>query len=108
MQKRAGFHRLQLNDLVGLMRLGRLFGFKIEDLAADHAAESSRARQAKNEFRANPRIALGRRVRRDIERIGQKAIANKNCGGLAEGLVGRRPRLRSSLSRAGRSSWTSE
>ena len=54
MQKRAGFHRLKLNHAVRLMRLARLFGFKIEDLAADHAAQTSRARQARTSSTRTP------------------------------------------------------
>src|SRR5208282_6808012 len=46
MQKRAGFHRLKFYHSCGLMRLARFFGFEIEDLPADHASQTSRARQS--------------------------------------------------------------
>src|SRR5208283_3666188 len=87
MQKRAGFHRLKFYHCSGLMRLARFFGFEIEDLPPDHASQPSRARQSENEFHANRRVLMGRWVRHDIKRVSQKAVADKDRGCLAEGLV---------------------
>jgi hypothetical protein len=82
---------LKFNHRLGIVPFPRLFGFEIEHLPADHAAQTGRARQSENERNANPRVRVGCGVRHHIECIGEQAIAGKDRGRFVESLVRCRP-----------------
>ena len=69
-----------------MRRLAR-FGFEIERLSADHAAQTGGARQQQHQIGAHGRVRMGRRVGEHVKRIGQQAVAGQDRGGFIKGLV---------------------
>ncbi len=85
------------------------FGGEIQDLPAGHAAEPRGAGKSPDQSDAYRRIRMGVLARQVIEGQSQQAVAGQDAVASSNALctVGR-PRRKSSLSMAGRSSWTSE
>ncbi len=63
------------------------FGGEVEHLAADHAAQSGRARQRADQFDADAGIRMGLAARQDVESEGQQPVAGEDRGRFVEFLV---------------------
>ena len=94
---------------VGLRRDAELLGLQVEHCPPTMPRRAGGARQARDQLRAHGRVGMRRGVGQHLEGQRQQRIAGEDRRPLVEGLVhGGRPRRRSSLSMAGRSSCTSE
>ncbi|CAH1653750.1 hypothetical protein CHELA20_54113 [Hyphomicrobiales bacterium] len=60
-------------------------GREVEDLSADHPAETCGARQPTHEFKMDPRVIGAVRRRREFERQCQQGVPRENGGCLVEG-----------------------
>ena len=110
----AGFGAVDLLDEGG----GRLvvFGFDVDDLAADHAggdgggsADAGADGEGEVVEDGDDGGGWGGEVGDDLEGEVLEGVAGEDGDGFSEGYVaGGLPRRRSSLSRAGRSSWMRE
>ena len=67
------------------------FGGEVEQLPADHAAETGSAGEFEHQFAADIGVGMDVRPGENIEGHGQQRIAGQNGGGFVEGLVHGRP-----------------